>query len=176
MLRKYPPCHYTHKQNHWYKAVWSIISCCLHQIQAFHSYIAAEIDTYQTRQSLFTIFYCPYFSHLWQIVIWESYHRSGTRRGLLPQDSTCFAFLDAILNTSVLKNGYSSYCCVFIIQNQSDYFSPSFNKEFPPTELPLTGIFLFLTIHFKTLEMAVRKKILVDKQFLKYPEPPPFWH
>jgi len=41
----------------------------------------------------------------------------------LLQDSTCCVFRDALLQTSVVKSGYLSYCCLFISSNQSGLFT-----------------------------------------------------
>ena len=63
----------------------------------------------------------------------------------LPQGLTCWAIRDALLHTSVVMSGYLSYCCLSISPNQSDHspLTSGINKAFSPTELLLTGYFLF---------------------------------
>ena len=63
----------------------------------------------------------------------------------LLQGSTCCVFRDALLHTSVVTSGYLSSCCLSISSNQSgpSPLTSGINKAFSPTELPLTGYFLF---------------------------------
>ncbi len=60
--------------------------------------------------------------------------------------STCCAFRDGSLLTLVVTSGYLSYCCLFIISNQSVHSSltSDINKGFSSSQLSLTGYFLFL--------------------------------
>ncbi len=63
----------------------------------------------------------------------------------LLQGSTCCVFRDGILHTLVVTSGYLSYCCLSIISNQSVYspLTSDISKACSPTQLPLTGYFLF---------------------------------
>ncbi len=63
----------------------------------------------------------------------------------LLQGSTCCAFRDGILHTLVVTSGYLSYCCLYIISNQSanSPLTPDINKALSSTQVPLIGYFLF---------------------------------
>ncbi len=63
----------------------------------------------------------------------------------LLQGSTCCAFRDGILHTSVVTSGYLSYCCLSIISNQFAHSPLTYDisKAFSSTKLLLTGYFLF---------------------------------
>ncbi len=63
----------------------------------------------------------------------------------LLQGSMCCVFRDGILQILVVTSGYTSYCCLSIISNQSVHapLTSDINKTFSSTQLPLTGYFLF---------------------------------
>ncbi len=63
----------------------------------------------------------------------------------LLQGLTSCEFRDALLHTSVVTSGYLRYCCFLINSNKSGHspLTSGINKAFSPTELPLTGYFVF---------------------------------
>ncbi len=128
-----------------------MLSCSLRQILTLPSECCSRNhQTHQTRQRLSNLLLSN-FDEPVRIVICV-FLLTGVAPGVvfcccshLLQGSICCAFRDGILHTLVVTSGYLSYCCLFIISNQSAHspLTSDINKAFSTTQLPLTGYFLF---------------------------------
>ncbi len=61
----------------------------------------------------------------------------------LLQGSTCCAFRDGILHILVVTSGYLSYCCLFIISNQSAHSPLTSTRHFHPHNFRSLDILYF---------------------------------
>ncbi len=129
-----------------------MLSCSLRQIltlpSEFHSRNQDSSDQATFSQSSFVQFWWDCVNCSLHFLFLAD--RSGSRCGLLLllpicfPGSTCCAFRDGILHTLVVTSGYLSYCCLFIISDQSTHspLTSDINKAFSTTQLSLTGYFL----------------------------------
>ncbi len=105
---------------------------CFHVLYAkfrpYHLNVAAEIETYQTRQ---------HFSNL-RHPVWSS-----AAVAHLLQCLTCCAFRDGILHILVVTSGYLSYCCLSIISNQSAHSPLTSTRHFCPHNCCSLDYFLY---------------------------------
>ena len=105
--------------------VGSMDSCCWHQIWPSHLY-ASEIEIHQNR----LCFSSP--------AMWSSAVVAHPSQG-----STCCAFWDAFLLTTIVHSGYLDYCSLSVSSKQSGHslLTSLINKIFPSAELLLTVCF-----------------------------------
>ncbi len=81
--------------------------------------------------------------------MWSSAAVAQLLQGLM-----CCAFRDGILYTLV---GYLSYCCLFIISNQSAHSLLTSTRHFCPHNCRSMDIFCFSDHSLQTLEMVVHE-------------------
>lgn len=120
----------------------SMLSCSfLCQILTLHRNIAAEIETFQTRQHFSSpLFWAHANSSLSFLLIADS---SGSWCGLLLQG--CL-FRNALLHTWIVISVYLNDCCLPISLKQCNHSPPTsgINQTFSPIDLLLIRYFLFV--------------------------------
>ncbi len=129
----------------------------------YHLNVAAEIETHQTRQCFSNLLLSNFGEPVRIVILCFLFlaDRSGTRCGLLLLLPICFSFWCVVLSemvfchTLVVTSGYLSYCCLFIISNQSAHSPLTSTGIFVHTTAAHWIFSLFWTILCKHLEMVV---------------------
>lgn len=108
MLHKYSPYHYTTTTTtitliHWSKAGWSILSCCICQIQGMQS------ECRSRNWDVFPVFYCPIFVILSKLLPVSSSHLIEVAPGMV----FCCCSLSASRFWYLDCKEWLSYCCLW---------------------------------------------------------------
>jgi len=143
----------------------------------YHLNVAADIENHQTRHCFSNLLLSNFAEPVWIVSSVSSSYLTAL----------CWAFRNALLQRSLL----TIWDTVAFLSAYHSPLTPGINKAFSPTELPLSGYFLFFGPFFVTVVMVLCENLFLKKlkysdqhvwykqlchvQRLKNPLSSPFW-
>jgi len=135
----------------------------------YHLNVAADIENHQTRHCFSNLLLSSFAEPVWIVSSVSSSYLtafapvwSSAPVALLLQGLMCWAFRNALLQRSLL----TIWDTVAFLSAYHSPLTPGINKAFSPTELPLSGYFLFFGPFSVTVVMVLCENLFL--KILKY--------